>query len=274
MNEGFFHALQSGLGSNAYKSFLTNLSRCLGPYGAIFWMTCKDVKRNFKPLMGPETNLGYGYIHQFAKDGHTNLLQFALDNDWEFSSLGPLNLTSVKWLATHGLLDTQELFYNSCNSNNRKLMDYCIERRYHNGNYLRYTSSLDALDYLYVVRKLPTTSGMWERGFYLRNESLYIWAMQYQSDPHISFVNAFISPDGICHALVHWSQANFKNNWMLKQILEMTQLGEIGWLVPLDVCEKLSDCVARAVDSDACQCNDPENHEELTPTKKQRVFEI
>lgn len=254
---GFFDDLSMKMGNQAYNSFMNLLSVYLGPYGCMLWMTCRRMRDTFQPQRN------FFPVWSFVHYGDWELIKFVYEHEWYIMDhFTPQSVQVAEWMIDRGLLDTQRLFHDACKKDNREMIDFCISRRYNTGMYLWYCDSKSTLDYLYCEKRLPTNENMWVRGGYLSDEWKYLWALQYQHDPNISFKPLFHDLHAICQVLSWWSRCRtrFTNVYVMRRIL-MCYLED--HIIPLATCRELSNEVARALPSDACECDDPNNHEAL-----------
>ena len=256
----FFEGLANQMGPSAYNAWLDALSWYLGPYGILMNMTCKGMKTFPFHNNAPQ---GGRWIRStcFESAGYAELLKwwYEGENYIDSYSWGGLKLDILKWKLSLGLQETGSIIRKAANQGKRDIVDYWIDNRFCL-NLWYSTDNVEMLDYMYRVRKLDMESNMWDNGWYPRSEAIYVWAMQYQHDPNISFYEAMENdPNLWCKMVRWWASHEFQNTQVMIRILYAK---DDETLLPAETCKWLTYPVAKAIDSEWCECNDPKNHEE------------
>lgn len=268
----FFEGLSHRMGSQGYNSFMISLFKYLKGYGYFLQWTCKDLAK--RPLTAK-----YLLLNNMVYEGDVKMIQYLTDLDYEdtfmYSNVTPGNVQMVKWMERNGVADTSLIFRNAISSNNYEVVNYCIKKGYKvSQGYWSANGNLKMFKHLWKNKVVDDTSIWTSGGFYSITEDVLLFVMRHQHEIVFNYAKfaSEASFTTMLNMLRHhaYERSVMKLRGTINFICEEVLANEDN-LLPLEICENLPYLYAIQFDSDCCECNNPNNHEDRVRNKVLKV---
>lgn len=269
MHMSFFEALALAMGSQGYDKFIQALVGYLGHYIMFLRLTCKEFAKHKR---------FYESLHLFTNvvgDGHVHLLQYMQDNGMEptehaWYSVPTNTIATLDWCLDNAYTNGRSALNFACSSGNLIVLEECLKRRFMSD--VCYQSARDAatLDMLWRYQ-VPVETSVHERGFIASfSQEKVLWYYQH------SFIN------NLC--LEHYMETEGSDMTLDTKFMflgmfarKLTKIQLIHYVIhamfqkefadgeeflPIEKCQALPFEFAVCFDSNYCECQDPNNHED------------